>query len=334
MLRTLRTLRPVFLALASTPLVACAATVERAVNTTEAATQMQQVTRSRTNELDPAISPDGTTIAYEVADTLDATPRVEVMALKDAVSAEGGHVAYSSKGAMGLEPAWMPDGSRLIFVSNALGAHTLVETIGASPEETRLLGSVGDPALLAAWPAVAPDGMVAMTLGKLELFQSGWRSRRHLDSALGVSDLVGSELKVFGEGTDPAWSPDGTHIAFSRMAGGHAHLFVMNADGSDATQITEGADDDVYPSWSPDGSALVFCAAGGDGDHWTRANLFSVRPDGSWLIQLTEGDRFACRPNWAKDGYIYFHANATDHFHIWRLRPAEKRAEQARRHAG
>jgi Tol biopolymer transport system component len=305
-------LRPLLLALTSVTLLACSASVQRAVTTTEAATQMQQVTRSRTNELDPAISPDAKTIVYEVADSLDATPHLEAMDVKDAVSGGPERVEYSSRSVMGLEPAWMPDG--------------LVETIGPSLQETRLLGYVGDPAFIAAWPAVSPDGTVAMTLGKMDLFHSGWRSRRRLDSALGLSDLVGSGTKVLGEGTDPAWSPDGTRIAFSRTAGGHAHLFVMNADGTGATQITDGTDDDVHPSWSPDGSALVFCSARGEGAGWTQANLFSVRPDGSWLVQLTEGDRIACRPDWAKDGYIYFHANATDRFHIWRIRPALTRA--------
>ena len=320
-------IRNVLLLAASASLFACAASVERAVNTTEAATEMQQITRSSTNELDPAISHDAKTLAYEVADSLDAPPRVEVVALQDAVSGRPARVEYSSRGAMGVEPAWMPDGSRLVFVSNALGANKLVETIGASPAETRLLGSVGDPSLVAAWPAVAPDGTVAMTLGRLDLFESGWRTRRRLDSALGLSDLVGSGIKVLGEGTDPSWSPDGRRIAFSRAAGGRAHVFVMNADGTGARQITEGPDDDVHPSWSPDGSTLVFCSARGEGDRWTQANLFAVRPDGSWLVQLTEGDRLSCRPDWAQDGYIYFHANATDRFHIWRIRPAAARFE-------
>jgi Tol biopolymer transport system component len=314
---------------ASIPLVACSAPVLRAVNTTEAATQMQQVTRSRTNELDPAISPNAKSIAYEVADSLDATPHVQAMDLADAVSGRPGAVTYSSN-AMGLEPAWMPDGSRLVFVSNALGTGKLVETIGPTLGETRLLGNVGDSTLSAAWPAVSPDGTVAMSLGPFGLFESGWRSSREVDSALGLSDRVGSGPQVLGKGTDPAWSPDGARIAFSREVNGRAHVFVMKADGTDARQITEGSDDDVHPSWSPDGGAIVFCSAHAVADRWTQANLFSVHPDGSWLVQLTEGDRIACRPDWARDGYIYFHANATDRFHIWRIRPVETHATASR----
>ncbi|MGO8996691.1 MAG: hypothetical protein ACLQVI_25535 [Polyangiaceae bacterium] len=326
-----RTFLPV---LVSVPLVAfawgCAAPMQRAVNTTEAATEMQQVTRSRTNELDPAISPDAKSIAYEVADSLDSTPHIEAMDLQGAVSGRPGRVEYSSKNAMGLEPAWTSDGSRLVFVSNALGPYKLVETIGPSIDETRLLGSVGDPTLTGGWPAISPGGTVAMTLGPLDLFlRSGWRSARHLDSALGLSDLEGSATTVLGEGTDPAWSPDGTHIAFSRAVRGRAHVFVMKADGTDATQITDGSDDDIHPSWAPDGSAIVFCSAHSVENQWTQANLFSVHPDGSWLVQLTEGDRIACRPNWAQDGYVYFHANATDRFHIWRIRPVRGAAAMA-----
>jgi TolB protein len=295
--------------------------MQRAVNTTEAAADMQQVTRSQDNELDPAISPDGKSIAYEVTHSLDRVPHVEAVDLAAAVAGRGAKVEYSSRAAMGLEPAWMPDGSSLVFVSDALGSHEIVETIGPRLEDTRLLGSVGDPTMTAGWPAVSRAGTVAMAFGAVDMFETGWRAPIHVQSALGVSDLEGSAVKLLGEGTDPAWSPDGKQLAFSRAVGGRAHVFVTNADGTNERQITAGSDDDIHPSWSPDGQSLVFCSAHESGNLWTQANLFSVRPDGSWLVQLTEGDRIACRPDWAKDGYIYFHANATDRFHIWRILP-------------
>jgi hypothetical protein len=41
----------------------------------------------------------------------------------------------------------------------------------------------------------------------------------------------------------------------------------------------------------------------------------------------TEGDHSARRPAWAHDGFIYFHADVTDRFHIWRIRPITPAAE-------
>jgi len=215
----------------------------------------------------------------------------------------------------------MPDGTGLIFVSDALGSPGLVQTSGTSLDSSSFLARAGDPGFSASWPAMSPDGKsMAMSLPRTRLYESGWKRTERFDSALGVSDVSGSGLTILGEGTDPAWSPHGERIAFIRNAGGHAHLFVAKADGTDARQITEGPDDDQQPAWSPDGSSLVFCSARAGGERgWTQSNLFVVRADGSRLEQLTEGDRLACRPDWASDGFIYFHADATDRFHIWRL---------------
>jgi Tol biopolymer transport system component len=319
--------RALFLVAASVPLFGCAATVRRPVQTTEAATAMVQITRSQTNEFDPAISPDGTAIAYDVADSPGADRHVEVMALKDAGQARAPRT-YSSKDAVGLEPAWKPDGSGLIFVSGARNSRRLVETIGPSADKIAFLAAAGDPTMAASWPAVSPDGArVAISLGPTVLFQTGWGTDVSLDSALGVTDLVGSGVEILGTGTDPAWSPDGRRVAFTRAIDGHAHVFIANANGSDAQQVTDGADDDTHPSWSPDGGSLVFCSVHAGEDRPKQANLFVVRPDGSWLTQLTEGDRVACRPDWARDGFIYFHANATDHFHIWRIRTRQNPGE-------
>jgi len=315
-------MRRVLLVVASAPLLACSPALRRPVTTTEAATDMQQVTRSHTNEIDPAISPDAKEIAYEVADSPQAAPHVEVMALAQ-IGTDPTRPAYSSKDAMGREPAWKPDGSGLIFVSDALGARSLVQTIGPSPERTAFLGAAGNPNLFAAWPAVSPDGTMAMSLGRADLFRSGWQRAVTMESALGLSDQVGSGVTVLGEGTDPAWSPHGKRLAFVRVTDDHhTHVFVSNPDGAGTLQITDGPDDDMNPSWSPDGRFVAFCTAHPLGDGTTSANLFVVRPDGSRLEQLTEGDRVACRPAWGRDGYVYFHANANDRFHIWRIRPS------------
>ncbi|HEY3822454.1 MAG TPA: hypothetical protein VGL81_35050 [Polyangiaceae bacterium] len=316
-------LRALLLMAAAAPLLACSASLRRGVSTTEAATALQQVTFSQADERDPAVAPDAKSIAYEVSDSPGATPHLVVTALGSGGAGRPAETRYSSGGAMGAEPAWMPDGSGLVFVSNALGAPGLVQTSGTSLDRASFLAAAGNPGFSASWPALSPDGRsMAMMLPRTRLFESGWQTTERFASALGVSDLDGSGLTLLGAGSDPAWSPHGDRIAFVRDVGGHSHVFVAKADGTGARQLTEGPDDDRQPAWSPDGRSLVFCSAhGGQGQTFAQSNLFVVHADGSGLEQLTEGDRAACRPDWASDGFVYFHADATDHFHIWRLSP-------------
>ena len=314
--------RTMLVTAASMTVLACSPSMRRGVTTTEAATPMEQVTRSRTNELDPAVSPDGKTIAFEVADSPDSAPHIEGMALADIGAQKASRIAYGSRDAMGREPAWMPDGSGLVFQSGSPGSYRLVQTFGPGPEQTAFLADAGNPSFPGTWPALAPDGKtLAMSVPRVDLFKTGWRRDISFDAALGTSDLFGSGITILGEGTSPAWSPHGRRLAFARRGGGRAHIFIANADGTASRQITDGPEDDIEPAWSPDGASIAFCSQVALEDGTIHSNIFVVHTDGSGLEQLTEGDRAACRPDWARDGFIYFHANATDRFHIWRVRP-------------
>jgi TolB protein len=79
----------------------------------------------------------------------------------------------------------------------------------------------------------------------------------------------------------PAWSPDGTRIAFTILSGGRGEIAIMAPDGSSVARLTDG----YSPSWSPDGRMLVF-ARGNDG-------LFIINTDGSNLRRLTRGNHRA-----------------------------------------
>lgn len=76
----------------------------------------------------------------------------------------------------------------------------------------------------------------------------------------------------------PAWSPDGSLIAFSRGFEGRRTIWTMKPDGSDAHRITEPGSDDVAPAWSPDGRYIVFAR---------RQRLMIMRADGSAVRSLS-----------------------------------------------
>ena len=80
----------------------------------------------------------------------------------------------------------------------------------------------------------------------------------------------------------PAWSPDGTKIAFSS----EGDIYVMNADGSAQTRLTRDAQYDVSPDWSPDGSKLALT-----GGSTATGFIDVINADGSGRTRLTHGGR-------------------------------------------
>jgi dipeptidyl aminopeptidase/acylaminoacyl peptidase len=58
----------------------------------------------------------------------------------------------------------------------------------------------------------------------------------------------------------PSWSPDGLSLAFYRVTGGRADLWVAGADGRAARRLIRRAGNEVDPTWSPDGATIAFAS--------------------------------------------------------------------------
>ena len=56
----------------------------------------------------------------------------------------------------------------------------------------------------------------------------------------------------------PAWSPDGTRIAFTSNRDANYDIYVMNADGSNPRNVTSDPARDDHAAWHPDGRQLIF----------------------------------------------------------------------------
>lgn len=111
----------------------------------------------------------------------------------------------------------------------------------------------------------------------------------------------------------PAWSPDGSKIAFSRRKGGHAVISIMDPDGSNVRDLFEPdlrqSIDNVEcaPAWSPNGKHIAFTSSR-DGN----PEIYVIGADGSNLRNLTNHIAVDAFPDWSPDGSEIAFASSRD----------------------
>jgi TolB protein len=93
----------------------------------------------------------------------------------------------------------------------------------------------------------------------------------------------------------PAWSPDGTKIAFARSVDIDVYdVYVVNPDGSGLTRLTQPVANTVAtnyrPAWSPDGTHILFWSDRDDNSSYGALYLMNV--DGSGPVKVTRDDFF------------------------------------------
>jgi Tol biopolymer transport system component len=163
----------------------------------------------------PAVSPDGTLIAF----TNDAADGRSVVFLMRADGSDLRSITKLPSGVEGDEwPAFSPDGQLLAF--NRDGAMYVVHLDGSGLR--RIAPEVDD----AHRPRWSPDGK-RLLFGQRE------------GPAIRVVNLDGSGLTTIAQGSEPDWSPDGRFIVFNRWRPGTEYiaLVVAHADGSDPIEI-------------------------------------------------------------------------------------------------
>ena len=72
-----------------------------------------------------------------------------------------------------------------------------------------------------------------------------------------VMNADGTNVTELAEGFDPSWSANGAKIAYADGTSEQYDIWTMNADGSEKTQLTENYRS-YAPAWSPDGSQVAF----------------------------------------------------------------------------
>ena len=100
------------------------------------------------------------------------------------------------------------------------------------------------------------------------------------------------------EDTDPAWSPDGTRIAFTSRREGQRAIYVMNENGSDVKRLTPLTWASFLPAWSPDGTRIAFVSS----RDVVVPDLYVMNADGTGERRLTDHPAADTDPAWSPDG--------------------------------
>lgn len=156
--------------------------------------------------------------------------------------------------------------------------------------------------------------------GKLIVYQSGGGA----NGEIWVKNLENGEKVLLGKGYCPQISPDGQKIIFCRYSSNtESNIWVMNIDGSGATQISSGKSENVlYPCWSPDGRRIAFQSKD-LANNKTTSDIYIIYANGTGLIQVTANDSNDTTPYWANDGYIYFisdRGSKAGDYQVWRFK--------------
>jgi Tol biopolymer transport system component len=234
-------------------------------------------------------SPDGLTIVFrwEPSGTNGYSSDIAIVTLADLKVTTLVHEAWS--------PAWSPLGDWIAYYSAAAKGSGLYLIRPDGSDNHQILA--GD----AEYPAWSPTG------SRLAFMSLGFPPRSSPSSAdyeLYVVDVDGGNLQrltnLTGEDGLPAWSHDGTQIAYQRAATGvEWEIHVMGADGQDDHLITDPNNglEEQTPSWSPNDLYVAYGAYTPTESSTAVSGLYVVRPDGSGrLLIRPDGFEVAWQP--------------------------------------
>jgi TolB protein len=192
----------------------------------------KQLTDTPTGNSDPTWSPSGKQIAFVSARARGEVPDVYVM------NADGSHVKrITHNPAAESDLAWSPTGKRIAFVSVPAGGGDR-DIYSMTPSGKKVRNLTNDPTSYDLQPDWSPNG-------KQIVFQGAHHATGSVGADLWIMNANGSgvheldhENNGYSDGGYPAWSPDGSTIAFGANNGsGYYHVWSVPAGGGQNSEV-------------------------------------------------------------------------------------------------
>ena len=202
-----------------------------------AGAEVARLTTAPEGNFEPQVSPDGSRVVF--VSSREGDP--EIFTMKPDGTEVRRITAFHRED---VAPRWSPDGQWLSFLSDREGRLRLY-VVKADGTDLRVMSgeaTSGDE----REPAWSPEGQRLVFVARARQEPAGkarvWRV-----------DLAGGAPVALTPGTSvddqPAWSPDGKYLAFASERTGDVELFLMRADGSGQTQLTQVKGADWLPIW-------------------------------------------------------------------------------------
>jgi len=109
-----------------------------------------------------------------------------------------------------------------------------------------------------------------------------------------------TRLPGSGRNCSAAWSPDGTRLAVSYGDEENGGLYLISADGSESSRLTDATTLDCRPKWSPDGKLIAYAAYANAGTDNQDAGVYVIAADGTGKRRITEDAVYYVQ--WSPDG--------------------------------
>jgi Tol biopolymer transport system component len=251
-----------------------------------------RLTASMDTKGSPALSPDGTKIAF----TLEPSSGTDRDIYIYSINADGTNSTRLAFGAdidtnaqakrIDAAPAWSPDGSKIVFHSNRDRNNEIYVMNADGTNQQRLTEASSNE----SEPTWSPDGS-----------KIAFVSNRTGTSHIYVMDADGTDQLPLTSGastdTAPAWSPDGTKIAYQSNFEVGLGIYVMDADGTDPVQLTTFPYHSS-PAWSPDGSKIA-CTLSDSFPPSSSSAIMTMNADGTGKTQISFGAGANREPSWS-----------------------------------
>ncbi len=205
-----------------------------------------QLTHDDADHEDPAWSPDGKKIAFVFS--TEKLTQIQLM------NPDGSNVEpLTPKELQTIHPSWTPDSTKVLYCTNddlappkKNDSSIYIMDIATRQNQRLITGGVN------TFPVISPDG-------KKLAFR---RMLGETNSEVFIANSDGSDQKNLTNDPAfdgwPAWSPDGTRIAYASNKNRNYEIYTMNPDGTGVRKVANSEGRGTAPKWGKDGKTIYY----------------------------------------------------------------------------